>query len=476
MGKSGSGSWQESLVRLVAAASLLFFALGSGQPARAVDWEAIGTEAIERLQAYVRIDTTNPPGNETPAAELLRGWLAGEGIEARLVDVMNDPSRQALVARLPGRTARTVVLMSHSDVVPAVPEEWSQPPFSGAIVEGSLYGRGALDTKGLGILQLMTLLRMKREGIVPEETLLLVIEPDEEDGGEGIDGLLEREPDLFRDVRMVLNEGGAGTRDLLGPGQVIFFVQTAEKGAAWMKLVATGDTGHGSVPLPNNAVATMARALTRIENYETPLRPTRSVVELFRTLSTQMSFPSSFLMRHVDRSLVQSLFHDRLTERPLINSLLRTTISLTGVKGGYKTNVIPSRVEATLDCRVTVGDSAAALQEELVRVVDDPRVTIEVMSDGRPNESPVDPDVMRVLGEVTRRFHPDSLVAPFMSSGVTDSAPFRHRGIPAYGVNPIVLRELEMATMHGIDERVPVDGFREAVRIYDEFVRGLVVR
>jgi acetylornithine deacetylase/succinyl-diaminopimelate desuccinylase-like protein len=439
----------------------------------AIDWQRAGDEAIDKLQAYLRVDTTNPPGNETPAAELLRGWLAAEGIAARLYDPMNNPSRQALVARLPGRSGRTIVLMSHSDVVPAVAAEWHQPPFSGAIVDGALYGRGALDTKGLGILQVMTLLLMRREGLVPNDEIVLLIEPDEEEAGLGMRGMLERHPDVFGNVRLALNEGGTGTRDLLKPGQVIFAVQTAEKGAVWVKLTARGDTGHGSVPLPNNAVVTMSRALDRISRYETPLRPSQTVIGLFATLAEQQSFPNSFVMRHLGNPVVQSLFKSRLTERPLVSSLLRTTISLTGVHGGYKTNVIPSQVEASLDCRVVPGDSGAALLAELNRVVDDARVHIELTSVGTPNESPVDAELMRVLREVTSRHVPGSLVAPFMSSGVTDSAFFRQRGVSAYGFDARVLTEAEMSTMHGIDERVSLDQLRAAVRIYYEVVAEL---
>ena len=442
----------------------------------AVDWNAAGDEAVQRLVAYLQVDTTNPPGNETPAAELLRGWLASEGIEAALYDPIGDPARKALLARLPGRSDRTVVLMSHSDVVPAVAKEWSHPPFAAEIAGGILYGRGALDTKGLGILQLMTLTLLHRQGITPEDTLLLLIEPDEEDRGLGIKGMLDQHGDLFRNVRMVLNEGGSGTRDLIKPGQIIFVVQTAEKGEAWMKLTANGDAGHGSVPLKNNAVVHMARALDKISRYETPIRPSHSAVEMFRVLADQMAFPNSFVMRHIDNPIVQALFRERLTERPLVNALLRTSISLTGMHGGYKTNVIPSQVEATLDCRVTVGDSGDAVRRELERVVDDPNVRIELISNGKPNESPPDDSLMAAVRDVTSKYAPGSLVAPFMSSGATDSAPFRERGIHAYGLAPMIVDEHEVASMHGIDERVPVEAFKQAVRMYYEIVSKLAVK
>ena len=438
-----------------------------------VDWQRAGDEAIEKLQAYVRVDTTNPPGNETPAAILLHDWLSQEGIEARLYDPMGDSKRQALLARLPGSSGRSLVLMSHSDVVPAVKDEWHQQPFGGDIREDSIYGRGTLDTKGLGILQLMTMVLMHREGRVPKDDLLLLIEPDEEEAGRGMKGMLERYPDVFGKVRMVLNEGGNGTRGVLKPGQVIFFVQTAEKGAVWVKLTAHGHAGHASVPIDDNAVTTMSRALERISRYETPLRPSKTVVSLFSALADQVSFPNSFVMRHLDNSLVLGLFKSTLTERPLINALLRTTISLTGVHGGYKTNVIPAQVEATIDCRIVPGDSPEALKAELTRVVDDSRVGIELTQAGTPNESPEDADLMRIAREVTSRQVPGSLVAPLMSSGVTDSAFFRQRGINAYGFEPFVLTEAEMATMHGIDEHVRLDDIRAAVQMYYEVIAGL---
>lgn len=438
--------------------------------AQNVDWQSAGDEAIAKLRAYVRIDTSNPPGHETPAAELLRGWLTAEGIDARLYDPNHNPQRQALVAHLPGTSGRTIVLMSHSDVVPAIAAEWSHPPFAAEIADGVLYGRGTLDTKGLGILELMTLVLLQRQGLRPRDELLLFIEPDEEAGSTGTRGMLEHYPELFANVRMVLNEGGSGSIGLLAPDQVIFFVQTAEKGVAWLKLTARGEAGHGSVPLPNNAVVTMARALDRIAQYQTPLRPAPAVVALFQTLAEQESFPNSFIMRHVDNPLVQTLFRHQLTGRPLVNSMLRTTISLTGVHGGYKANVIPSEVEATLDCRVTVGDSGAALVKELEKVVGDPRVTFEFLNDSLPNASPIDEHLMATIREVTHAHIPGSLVAPVMTSGGTNSAFFRERGVPAYGFTPIVITEAEVATMHGIDERVPLDRFRAALQMYYEVI------
>jgi acetylornithine deacetylase/succinyl-diaminopimelate desuccinylase-like protein len=441
--------------------------------AGSIDWARASDEAIERLQAYIRVDTSNPPGNETRAAELLRGWLAADGIEARLYDPMGDQQRQALVARLPGSSGRTIVLMSHSDVVPAVATEWSHPPFAAEVVDGKLYGRGTLDTKQIGIYQLMTLALLRRQGLAPRDELLLLIEPDEEEGSRGVKGMLERYPELFRNVRMVLNEGGAGTLGVIAPDKTIFFVQTAEKGPAWMKLTARGDAGHGSVPRPNNAVVTMTRALDKIAAYETPLRPAKAVVAMFAALAEQQPFPNSLVMRHVDSSLIQTLFRSRLTERPLINSLLRTTISLTGVHGGYKTNVIPAQVEATLDCRVTVGDSGEALKHELERVVNDPRVSIELLNNGTPNESPVDETLMAAVRDVTGRHVPGSIVAPLMTSGVTDSAAFRQRNIPAYGFDPVVITEAQLATEHGIDEHIPLDRFRAALQMYYEVVTQL---
>lgn len=441
--------------------------------ADAIDWPRVSDEAIARLQAYIRVDTTNPPGHETAAAELLRGWLAAEGIGTQLYDAVGDATRQALVARLPGRSGRTIVLMSHSDVVPAIASEWSHPPFAADIADGVLYGRGAIDTKGLGILQLTSLVIMHRQGIVPNDDILLLIEPDEEEGSTGIQGMLQRYPALFGNVRLVLNEGGSGMLGLFKPGQVVMFVQTAEKGVAWMKVHAHGTSGHGSVPLRDNAVATLAHALDRIAAYQTPLQPAPPVIGLFAALAEQQPFPTSFVMRHIDNPLVRRLFAGRLTERPQVNAMLRTTISLTSVHGGYKTNVIPADTEATLDCRVTVGDSAEALRQKLDTVVHDPRVTIELLQNGMPNESPIDQQLMAAVRTATQARYPGSLVAPLMSSGVTDSAFFRRRGVPAYGFNPVTLTEAETASMHGADERLPLDGFRTALHIYYDVVTSL---
>jgi acetylornithine deacetylase/succinyl-diaminopimelate desuccinylase-like protein len=439
----------------------------------AINWDLVADEAVAKLQTYVRVDTSNPPGNETPAAELLRGWLAAEGIEARLYDAMNDPARQALVARLPGRGNETIVLMSHSDVVPAVAQEWSHPPFAAEIADGTLYGRGVLDTKELGILQIIAMLLLHRQGITPQAQLLLLIEPDEETGGRGIDGMLERYPELFGKATMVLNEGGFGIVGMFKPEQVAFFVQTSEKGVAWMKLTAHGDSGHGSVPLPNNAVATMAQALQRVAAYETPLHPAPPILRLFAELADHEPFPTSWVMRHLGNPLVQHVFRRKLTERPAVNALLRTTISLTGVHGGYKTNVIPAEVEATLDCRVNIGDSGEAVKRELERVIDDRRVSIDFVKNTTPNESPINEELMAAVRAAAGRHVPGSLVAPLMSSGFTDSAPFRRRGVAAYGFNPVVITDAEFRSIHGIDERLRLDRFRNALQMYYEVVTKL---
>ena len=438
-----------------------------------IDWSAVTSEAVDKLQSYVRVDTSNPPGNETPAAELLRRWLAAEGIEARLYDPMGDPKRQALVARIPGRSQETLLLMSHSDVVPAVAEEWSHPPFAAEIADDTLYGRGALDTKELGILQLVTMLLVHRQGLSPRAQLLLLIEPDEEEHGGGVNGMLQRYPELFRNVRMVLNEGGSGVTGIAASGQVVFVVQTAEKGIAWIKLTARGDSGHGAIPLRNNAVTTMARALQRIAEYETPLQPAPPIVRLFGELAEQEPFPTSFVMRHVDNPFVQRVFWGQLTQRPSLNALLRTTISLTGMNGGYKTNVIPAEVEATLDCRINLGDSAEALKTALEHVIDDPRVSLDLVQSTAPNESPIDEHLIAAVRAAVIRHVPNGLVAPVMSSGVTDSAPFRRRGVPAYGFNPVVITEDELASIHGIDERLHVDELRRALQVYYEVVAQL---
>lgn len=456
-----------------AAITLVLVILFRPAHAEPIDWQQVAEEAISKLQGYLRVDTSNPPGNETPAAELLRSWLAAERIDAQLYDVMTDPARQALVARIPGRSGKTIVLMSHSDVVPAIAREWKHPPFAADIADDTLYARGALDTKELGILQIMTMLVLHRQGITPADSILLVIEPDEEEGARGVSGMLERHSELFSDVRMVLNEGGSGLTGVFKPGQTVFFVQTAEKGVAWMKLTAHGDAGHGSVPLPHNAVATMARALDRIAAYETPLHPAPPVVRLFAQLADQESFPNSWVMRHVDNPVVQTLFHRQLTQRPMVSALLRTTISLTGMQGGYKVNVIPASVEATLDCRINVGDSGEAVKHKLESVIADPQVTIELIQNTAPNESPIDKDLLSAIRESIDRHAPGSLVAPLMSSGVTDSAPFRRRGIPAYGFNTVVVTEAEFASVHGIDERIRLEEFRRALPMYYEVLTRL---
>lgn len=445
----------------------------TAQGTRPPDFDSMAAEATTWLQEYLRIRTVNPPGNETAGAEYLKAALAREGIEAEIFEYA--PGRGNLYARLPGTGAkRPMVLLSHIDVVPADSARWSVPPFSGAIVDGAIWGRGAQDTKGLAIVQLATVVALKRRGIPLSRDLILIANADEEVNSEGSRWFTEQKTALVRDAEFLLNEGGDNA---MGPdGKAISYgLDATEKVPYWLRLTVRGEPGHGSRPHPGNAAQRLSRVLGRIADWETPLVLTPPAAAYFEALATREADPvhRSWLADPAaalrDPAAVAWLTADRYQ-----NAILRNTVSITVLKGSPSTNVIPAEASADLDVRLLPGQRPEDFLVQLREVMRD--TTVEIRSISTPRAaitSPVRGPVVQAFSDAVQAMDPGALVLPRMLTGYTDSYDYRRIGIDAYGIDSWRSTEEVSATVHGNDERVPVQEVRFGVEFYYRLVEQL---
>jgi acetylornithine deacetylase/succinyl-diaminopimelate desuccinylase-like protein len=430
-----------------------------------IDWDAAMREATDLLSRYIAVDTSNPPGNEEAGARFLAQVLRQDGITSETYPV--DTHRANLSARLAGDgSKRPLVLLNHIDVVPAEPELWQEDPFSSVVKDGIIWGRGALDMKSMAVMELMTLLLLKRQDASLKRDILFIACADEEQGGvAGIDWLDAHRPELFN-VEYVINEGGYGSTEMFGVRRPVFACSVGEKGPLWLRLVAHGTPGHGSVPHADNCLDRLVRALYKVQKWQRPLTLLPEVATMLKRLRAA------------------GIFNEEVSEKGLAavaerNSLLRAllsdTVSVNMCHAGLKSNVIPATAEAVLDCRLLPGHDPAAFVREVEEVIDDPRVEIEQAMESHTPISPVDTELFHTFEAVAREAVPDSIVIPSIATGFTDSRAFRRRGVTAYGFVPCLLEPAEIATVHGNDERIPVEKLGLGLRMLYEVVRRMCV-
>lgn len=449
----------------------------SAFPRGEAEWRAVGAEAAELLSQYLRINTTNPPGDEIHAARWLAAVLAREGVDARVFEPR--PGKANLYARLAGDgSARPLILLNHMDVVLASPEYWQVDPFGGVITDGYVWGRGALDMKGEGIVQLMAMILLKRAGVPLKRDVVFLATADEEIGaGVGVQWFVERHADLIRDAEFLINEGGTIRAD--ANGRVEYYgIGTTEKSPFWLELSARGTPGHGSRPTPDNPVHRLVHALARVAAYQTPFVVTPTVDRYFRDLATvETDSARRRWFSDVRAALRDSAAVRAITADLTYNALLRNTISITGLKGSDKTNVIPPVATAVVDVRLLPGQDPDAFLTELTRVVGDTAVTIRPQSPSwGATESPVDTELYRAIVAAARARHPEALVTTPLLTGFTDSHYFRRLGIVSYGISPFPLTVAESQGVHGNNERVSLVALTFGVRFLFDIVLRVAAR
>src|SRR5712691_3370944 len=441
------------------------------------DWQRLGAEAAALLSQYVRINTTNPPGNELQAARWLATVLRREGVESQIFEPA--PGKANLYARLKGDgIARPLILLSHMDVVLASPEFWRVDPFAGVIRDGYVWGRGALDMKGEGIVELLSMIALKRAAVPLKRDIIFLATADEEIGaGVGAAWIVERHPELVREAEFLLNEGGTIRADEAGQVEYVG-VGTTEKSPFWLEVTAHGTAGHGSRPTPDNPVHRLVRALARIAAYQTPLVVTPTAERYFHDLAgIEADAGRRAALANVRAAIQDSVAVRFLTGDLTYNALLRNTISITGLEGSDKTNVIPPLARAALDVRLLPGQAPEAFLAELVRVVNDSSVEITPQGPNWPaTESPSETELFRAIVAAARARDPHVLVTTPVLAGFTDSHYFRRLGIVSYGVSPFPLSDAEARGVHGNDERVSLAGLIFGVHFFYDIVAGVAAR
>jgi acetylornithine deacetylase/succinyl-diaminopimelate desuccinylase-like protein len=447
----------------------------------AIDWENALWDVVSHLQTLIRIETVNPPGNEIGAARYLDDVLRGAGIATALFEAA--PGRASVAARLPARkaTAAPILLLAHLDVVGVEREQWKQKPFGGEIVDRVLYGRGAIDDKGMLACNLQAMLLLKRHvvdagGRLTRDVVFLATADEEAGGTFGVDWLVDNHPEVL-EAEYALNEGGRVR--VVGGRTLYCAVQCAEKVPHVLVVRATGTSGHASVPLPDNAIARLARALAGMSRHREPLRLTDVSRGFFGELAAV--WPDA-----AEARAMQDLASDDparvrageavLSAVPSYDAILRNGVSLTMLAGGVRPNVIPAEATATVNVRTLPGERIADVCTRLAAAAGEPGIEIRLRGSGDDAPpSPVRSPMFDAIRDAVRELEPSVAVVPYLSTGATDSATLRRLGVKAYGLLPFPLTQEEEGRMHGHDEGVPIASLGFGVRaVYGTLARMVV--
>jgi len=436
----------------------------------------LATEAQAWLAGLIRINTTNPPGNELAAANYVAGVLRGESINPEILELA--PGRGVVVARLQAGplpdSSRALLLLSHLDVVGVDAARWSVDPFGAVIKDGYLYGRGAIDGKGMVAANLAAFIGLKRAGVRLNRDVIFLAGADQEElGAASLRAVIEKHWDKIA-CAFALNEGG---RVSLQDGKTKYVgVQASEKVAYNVSVIATGTAGRGAVPRPDNAVVRLAAAIEKIAAYRAPAQPITLTRRYFERLAAIEDAETARSMRALETPQRLELAAGRLSEMsPVWNSMLRDSVAPTQLRAGMRSNVVPSEARANLDVRLLPGNSIDALVAQLQKAVNDPQVRFAVVPGGGVSAPPSSPDseLFRAIERVVPRQFPGAVVVPYLSAAATDSAVLRLRNVQALGLLPFPLTEADEQRVHGDDERLPLAGFRTGVeflyRIVYEF-------
>lgn len=462
--------------RISIPAGVILFLVGAAQvrAQTSPDWDALARESQGVLSDYLRVNTTNPPGNELLGARFLKEILDREGIEATILDTTElGPNRANLYARLRGNgTKKAIALVHHIDVVPVTPASWSVDPFSGAVKDGYIWGRGAIDMKGHGIAQLMAMIALKRSGAKLTRDLVFIGNADEELGSNGAIVFVNRHPDLLKDVEFLITEGADNVLD--STGKVVYFgVGVSEKRTFWQRLTVNGVPSHGSRPTRLNPVPRLIAALYKISQYETPLRVTPGVDRFFRDIARTYPEPQRGWLSNVRVALENPRAREWILNDVTWNAILRNTISLTGVTGSNKINVIPGVATAEIDVRLLPDQDTTEFLQTLQRIVGDTAVHFTHLGNTKaPLESPIDTDLFHAIERAAHDRDPGAFVTTPMETAATDRPTYRKLGITTYGLNPFRIPRAETQRgMHGNDERLSLENVGYGVRFYYDILR-----
>ena len=424
------------------------------------DFDQAHQETMTMLVGFIKVDTSNPPGNETKGANYLKAYLDREGIDSKIYEL--EPGRGNLVARLKGNgKKKPLLLMGHIDVVGVEREKWTVDPFGGVIKDGYLYGRGAADDKGMTAVCLEVLLMLHRQKIPLDRDVIFLAEAGEEaTSWVGIDYLVEKQWEAIA-CEFALNEGGRISEK---NGKVEYVgISTTEKVPRPLLLSAKGTSGHGSRPRADNPIVHLAAAVAKVGTWQAPMRLNETTRTFFSRLAAISSPEEAFLFKHLEDPNLGALIQETFRQKyPGYNSMIRTSISPTIIKGGFRNNVIPGDALGTLDVRALPDEDMDAFAKKLTELINDPSVeVVPSQGKGRPATAPsrLDTEMFKVLEKVQKEMFPEAITLPMMLTGATDSAQLRAKGVQAYGLGSVSEGE-DSSRIHGNDERISVAGLR----------------
>jgi acetylornithine deacetylase/succinyl-diaminopimelate desuccinylase-like protein len=443
--------------------------VSAAPPPQPINWDKVTQEATDLLSKYIQINTTNPPGNEIGAARMLKEKFLTDGIPATTWEP--QPGRGIVAARLRGigKHTKSIILLSHMDVVPANPKEWEVAPFSGTVKGGQIWGRGSLDDKGAGVIELMAMLAIKRAGILLDRDVIFIATGDEEEGGKnGAGWFVDHASNVFSDAGFLLNEGG-GIR-VLPDGRRVYVVSVTEKTPLWLRLTATGPAGHASDPPAETAVSRLVRALGKLDAYKTPVHVSGPVQDYYHAMAEVDHGPPQLL--NLDSSLKDPAYLQKFLSDPSQNAHVRDTITPTVLSASQKTNVISETAYAEVDCRLLPGSDPKAVMKDIKKAIDDNSIKMDVILNFPPISSPSRSPLMTSI-EAMAANHGKGQVVPSMIIGFTDSHYFRQKKIVSYGFIPIEVNPAEAKGVHGVNEHIGVkelaDGIQRMVELLKIF-------
>jgi acetylornithine deacetylase/succinyl-diaminopimelate desuccinylase-like protein len=428
----------------------------------------------ERSRRYctelIKIDTSNPPGNETPAADYIRREMEKEGIAAEVIG--GEPSRQNVIARLKGSgQQRPLLLMAHTDVVPVDPAQWTVPAFAGLVKDGYLMGRGAQDDKCLLAAEMTVLVDLKQSGVALQRDVILLGEADEEAGSTGIQWLIRNAWSKI-DAEFAINEGGSALQT--PEGLHLFQIQTSEKIPTRVRLEARGTAGHGSLPRSDNPVLHLARALVKLSEADQPVRLNATTRRYLQDVSKLNDFRwlSAHLSALADPATATTAANQIRARDPEFSAILRTTVSATILTAGMKINVIPNLATAGVDVRRLPNETREEVVARFRQIINDPAV--EVVPAGGQDMPATEPSSMTTplylaMEKILAKNYKKAMVVPYMTRGATDGAFLREKGMAVYGA-PVFLRQDRESRAHGNDERISLVSLENGTNLLREIV------
>ncbi len=426
------------------------------------------TEVIQICQDLIRIPSVNfgdGKGNEKEVADYIVASLAEVGIASTIYE--SAPGRCNVMARIKGRdsTRPGLVLHGHIDVVPVNAADWSVDPFCGDIIDGMIWGRGAVDMKNMDAMMLATLREWSRTGYIPPRDIVLAFFADEEAGSIfGSHWMVDKHPELFAGCTEAVSEVG-GFSVTVGGGKRLYMIETAEKGIHWMKLTAQGRAGHGSVMNDENALTRLTEAVAKIGNHEWPQRYSKTVKALFKKVAASTG-------KTYDENDLRPLLSEVGFAARMIGATLQNTANPTMLEAGYKANVIPGSASAVIDGRFIPGFENE-LNETIASLIG-PHISVETITRDEALEVPFEGDLVDAMCDAILKEDSEAIPVPYLMSGGTDNKALAELGIIGYGFSPLKLdADFDfMSLFHGVDERVPVDGLTFGVRVLKDFLEN----